>query len=383
MKHRLLKTIILLLTLLMLFSLMNRFHFITDYVLYTFYIITIFYGFFLVVIKPRLYTYKAFLPYVVILCANFVALIANPSFSALQYMIVKFGLLSISMGGIYYYRDYFIDQFPKILKNGLLLTLALSVILEPSLLGVAEGYAGIFGTRNELGLVAAMAFGLILIEKSFSKRNILLLIFTIILVLLSTSRAAVVGVLVGFLIAGFSWRKILALGIVALASLYIVSDLHIISGLDRLSAESATAGRDQEFFYGLATFQQYPWFGWGLDKYAFIDESVVPLFLLEQHFVLNPHNSYLAMYIQYGAVLATLIFIMLLYFSGKVLFNTKIDKNIRFMLSFILVNAIVESYLFSISGLPGFLFWFYLGLGLTVLSDLKKEQHKAYNHNAK
>lgn len=381
MKHRLLKTIIVMLSLLMLFSLMNRFHSITDYVLYSFYFVTIFYGLFLIVIKPTLYAQKAFIPYLVILCVNISALIANPSFIALQYMVVKFGLLSISMGGIYYYRNYFIDQFPKILKNSLLFTLGLSVLLEPGLLDGAEGYHGIFGTRNELGLVAAMAFGLILIEKRFSKINIVLLIFTILLVLLSTSRAAVVGVMVGFLIAGFSWRKILALGIVALSSLYIVSDFHIISGLNRLSVESATAGRDQEFFYGLATFQQHPWIGWGLEKYAFIDESVVPLFLLQNQFVLNPHNSYLAMFIQYGAVLATLIFIMLLYFSGKVLLNTNVDKNIRFMLLFILVNAIVESYLFSISGLPGFLFWFYLGLGLMALVDLKREQYKRHSYH--
>lgn len=376
MKHRILKKFIVLLSFLMLFALMNRFHFITDYVLYSVYIVTIFYGFFLISIKPKLYVQKAFIPYVLLLFANLIALIANPSFESLQYMVVKFGLFSISMAAIYYYRDYFIDQFPMILKNTLLFTLILSVLLEPNLFGVVEGYKGIFGSRNELGLVAAMAFGLILIEKRFSKINIVLLLFTILLVLLSTSRAAVVGVMVGFLIAGFSWRKILPLGIVALASLYIISDLHVMSGLDRFSTESATAGRDQEFIYGLATFQQHPWIGWGLNKYAFIDESVVPLFLLQNQFNLNPHNSYLAMFIQYGAILATLIFIMMLYSSGKILLNTQIDKNIRFMLSFILVNAIVESYLFSISGLPGFLFWFYLGLGLMVLSDLQKEQYK-------
>jgi len=319
MKHIFVRHSIVAITILMIFALMNRFHFITDNLLYGLYLLVIVYGFFFLLKKPQVYFNKAFLPYLFILLINIVALLFNPSAASVQYMVVKFGLLSISMAGIYYYRDYFVEKFPRVLKNSLLFTLFLSVLLEPHIFGVYEGYKGIFGTRNELGLIASMAFGMILIERNFTKLNLFLLGFTSLLVLLSTSRAAIVGMVIAFIIAGFSWRKVLPLLLISLMGMYAISHFKIQSGLSRFESGHLAAGRDEEFLYGLATFQKKPLVGWGLDKYAFIDEKVVPAAIMKKNFVLNPHNSYVGVYIQYGSIFATMILGMLIYFSSKIL----------------------------------------------------------------
>lgn len=378
MKHIFVRHSIVAITILMIFALMNRFHFITDNLLYGLYLLVIVYGFFFLLKKPEIYFKKAFLPYLFILLINIVALLFNPSAASVQYMVVKFGLLSISMAGIYYYRDYFVEKFPRILKNSLLFTLVLSIVLVPGIFGNYQGYNGIFGTRNELGLVAALVFGMILIERNFTKLNLFLLIFTSLLVLVSSSRAAIVGMVIAFMFAGFSWRRVLPIVMVAAAGMYMISHFKIESGLDRFASSEITSGRDLEFLYGLETWKQHPWIGWGLDKYAFIDQKVIPAEIMKKHFVVNPHNSYLGMYIQYGAPLATLILGMLVYFTGKVLLRKKMDKNIKLILLFTAINGIVETYIFGISGLPGFLFWFYLGLGLMVISDQKSKRKKAF-----
>jgi len=54
------------------------------------------------------------------------------------------------------------------------------------------------------------------------------------------------------------------------------------------------------------------------------------------------------------------------------------DKNIKLILLFTSINGMVETYIFGISGLPGFLFWFYLGLGLMVISDQKAKRKKVF-----
>lgn len=365
------KFIISSIVILMIFTLSSFFGRIPHLILYSIFIFGIGYGFILLLTKKDSFFQKSFFVFYFMIVINFISLLLVPSFESLQYAIVKFGLFSLMIGATLNYRDYFIKEFPSLFKKFMLLSLFISILFYPNIFGDGTGYKGIFGTRNELGLIASLTFAIVLLEKKFTKLNILILIFCLLLVLLSTSRASIIGIIISFIFAGFSWKKVFGVSLLASIILYLSTFWGIKSGLDRLNSEDITSGRYWEVQYGIETIMKEPLTGWGLDKYAFIDKDVVSIYHLAQSFVLNPHNSYIGGFTQYGLIFGTLIFILIFYYVIKVLFSKYVDNFIKMIISFTLINGIVETYLFSISGLPGFLFWFYLVIGVYKHNELK------------
>ena len=118
-----------------------------------------------------------------------------------------------------------------------------------------------------------------------------------------------------------------------------------------------------QYHYAYETLLQKPLFGFGLDKYAYINPELVPYYL--KGYVMGAHNGYLAILVQYGIVFGLVVIGLIVYQTTQ--FYLKIDKEDSVELSYlyIIFYAIIASfYETMMTGINEFhtvLFWFSFG----------------------
>ena len=152
----------------------------------------------------------------------------------------------------------------------------------------------------------------------------------------------------------------------------IASGYGFHTGLDRIiasehSEEGMLSGRPMEWLYAYETFLEAPLTGHGLNNYAYISEQVLVrhgVFKIDPNFAANPHNSFMAVSIQYGAVFAGFIIAMLLFHIYKAHKHNCPKKSVYFAIVYSFFAASIESYLFGVSAFEGFIFWSVLPLCL-------------------
>ena len=108
-----------------------------------------------------------------------------------------------------------------------------------------------------------------------------------------------------------------------------------------------------------------PFTGWGLDKYAFIDISVVPYYL--RGVIVGAHNGYLAILVQYGALFSVGVFYIIITKSYNLLNyfrKTRIGYTAiySFIIIYTLLAAIYESLMTGINEFHTVMLWFSLAL---------------------
>ncbi len=333
--------------------------------------------------NPKLFLHKAFIVFAIITLATLIYfLIFDPTVTGFQYLAartVTFALIAIC---IYYYHEYLIENFSKILIWFGFFFLLYGLLTNHNFGG---RYSGPFWNPNSLGWISSLLFGLTLFEFEKGRKKYFLLAFFLALALMSGSRAAFGGIVLAFLIRGQIFTKnilyFIAMIVLLLIAQKIASQYGFHTGLERLISSESTkqgllSGREFEWIYSIEAILKHPISGYGLDHYAHIPDEILMkhgVFRIDKGFAANPHNSFLAVMIQYGLVFGTFIMATLLYYIGKIFINKCPKKSLQFMTLYSFLSAGIESYLFGVSGFEGFTFWVALPLCLMAIYTYKKK----------
>ena len=284
-------------------------------------------------------------------------------FEAFKYLIargIQFSIISVS---IFYHFEFYRSKFPDLIINLIFFILIIGFFINPHIF--SGRYSGIIWNPNMLSSFVVIAFAFLFLKKDRKTNFQIFMLFVFILIALASgSRGALVAITIAFLIKySFSPRN-MVYGIIAIISYFIVLNFQIDPSLNRFSDQSLLNDRILQFQYAIASIKNKLFIGYGLDKYAYIDKSLVPYFLKGQ--IIGAHNGYLAILTQYGIVFGgTVIFIIFQKSYNVISFFRNSDDNERVYLFIIIYTLIAASYESLMTGINEFntiLFWFSLAI---------------------
>jgi O-antigen ligase len=119
-----------------------------------------------------------------------------------------------------------------------------------------------------------------------------------------------------------------------------------------------------QFEYAYLSIQEKLFTGYGLDKYAYIDKSLVPIYLKDK--IIGAHNGYLAIFTQYGVIFGSVMLFLIFrkslqaysYFKSK----NSFERGYWFIIFYTLIASIYESLMTGINEFNTILFWFSLAI---------------------
>jgi len=206
--------------------------------------------------------------------------------------------------------------------------------------------------------------------------QILIILFTLLIsALASGSRGSLVAIILVFLLKyGFTLRNIIY-GLLALGIFLVVLSINLETSLNRFAENSMFNDRILQFEYAYLSIQEKLFTGYGLDKYAYIDKSLVPRYLKDK--IIGAHNGYLAILAQYGIIFGSVILFLIFrkslqaysYFKNKKSF----ERVYLFIILYVLIASIYESLITGINEFSTILFWFSLSI-LSYSMFLKKNE---------
>ena len=283
---------------------------------------------------------------------------------ALKYLLargVQFSIISVS---IYHHYEYYSDKFFTHLVYLIFIIVTIGIIINPHLFSAR--YMGIMWNPNALASFTTIGFAVLLLKNRDKTNFEFFLLFLFLIISIATgSRGVLVGVVLAFVIRyGFSFRNILYT-VIGIITFLLIINLNFDTSLNRFGANSLLNDRWIQFYYAFETFLQKPYSGWGLDKYAFIDKSIIPYYL--RGVIIGAHNGYLAILVQYGALFSTLIFYIIFSKSYSLLNyfrKTRVGYTAiySFIIIYTLVASIYESLMTGINEFHTILFWFSLAI---------------------
>ena len=296
---------------------------------------------------------------------------------AIKYLLargVQFSLIAFS---IYYNYSYYSRTLFIHLSYVIMAVIVLGFINDPNIF--SGRYSGLIWNPNLFGAYCCLAFGMLLLDEG-KKNNFFyfMLVTFFIMCLASGSRAVIVGLTIAFFLKfGFSLRNILYSIIILIMFVFIINfDLN--TSFNRIYSQSLLEDRILQFEYGLKTFYSKFWTGYGLDKYSYIEKSLVPEHL--QGPIKGAHNGYLALLSQYGVIFGFIILFIIIFKAFSVCFRFLYNRNISrvyiFIIIFGLVAALYESLITGINMFHTILFWFSLSF-LSFSSYINTDEYKS------
>ena len=310
--------------------------------------------------------HKAFLFLLIINLINLLYFIFFHSifdYDAIKFMISKglqFSIISVSIYFNYeYYKDKFLDHIVYLVFG----IVVLSFLLDPYIF--SGRYMGIIWNENMLAAFTITAFSILLLKNN--KRNNLdyIMLFSFVVISLSTgSRLVLVALALVFLMKyGFSLRNIIYTVLSLIITLVIVS-YKLDTSLNRFVSQSLFNDRIFQYQYAYETLLKKPFFGYGLDKYAYIDLSLVPAYVFQTHSVIGAHNGYLAFLTQYGILFGGVVIFIIFKISFQIYFyfrnNIGYERIYLFIIIYTLIASLFEVFMTGINDFNTILFWFSL-----------------------
>ena len=152
-------------------------------------------------------------------------------------------------------------------------------------------------------------------------------------------------------------------------------NIDLETSVNRFAAQGLLGDRVIQLKYAYHTLMQRPFFGFGLDKYAYIEPQIVPYYL--KNIIIGAHNGYLAILIQYGVIFGTLIlFVIFNKFTQIVVLYrhlSDVEKAYFYIIVYAFFASIYETLITGINEFHTILFW----IALAFLSYFKfKTQHE-------
>jgi hypothetical protein len=319
--------------------------------------------------------HKAFLFFLIINCINLLYFLLFHSISdyeAIKYIIARglqFSIISVS---IYFNYEYYKEKFLSHVVYIIFGVIIISLFVYPNIF--SGRYSGIIWNENMLAAFTITAFSILLLKNNKRTNLDYIMLFTFIIISLSTgSRLVLVALGLVFLMKyGFSPRNIFYAVFSLVLTLIIVS-YNLDTSINRFVSQSLFDDRIFQYQYAYETIINKPMFGYGLDKYAYIDLSLVPNYV-KIVTVMGAHNGYLAFLTQYGIIFGGIVLFiifkksiqLLLYFRKRESF----ERTFLFILIYTLVASMFETLMTGINEFNTILFW----LSLSILSYSKYKQ---------
>jgi O-antigen ligase len=319
--------------------------------------------------------HKAFLFFLII---NFINLLyfllfhSISDYAAFKFMIARglqFSIISVS---IYFNYEYYKEKFLNHIVYLVFGIIVFSFLLDPFIF--SGRYSGIIWNPNMLSSFCVTAFSILLLDNKKRTNFDYFILYSLLLFAISTgSRLALVAIgLVLLMKFGFSARNIIYAVFSLVISFFIVS-VNLDTSINRFVAQSLFNDRVLQYQYAYETFINKPLFGYGLDKYAYIDLSLVPAYL--KFTIMGSHNGYLAFLTQYGIIFGGIVIFIILKKSLQFLLyfrkRESSEKTFLFILIYTLLASLFEALMTGINEFNTILFL--LSLAFLSYSKFKEE----------
>ncbi|CAI8239027.1 MAG: Uncharacterised protein [Cryomorphaceae bacterium] len=338
------------------------------------------FSFFLIInpaqIKNILF-HKAFSFFLILNLMNllyFLLFHAISDYEAIKYIIARglqFSIISVS---IYFNYEYYKEKFLKHIVYLVFGIVVFSFLLDPFIL--SGRYSGIIWNPNMLSSFCVTAFSILLLDNKKRTNIDYFILSSLLLIAVSTgSRLALIAIVLVLLMKyGFSARNIIY-AVISLLISFIIISINLDTSLNRFASQSLFNDRILQYQYAYQTLVNKPLFGYGLDKYAFIDMSLVPTYL--KHTIMGAHNGYLAILAQCGILFGGIFLFIVLKKSLQVFLYFKSRKSFERAFLFIIIYTLLASFFETLmTGINEFntiLFW----ISLSILSYSKFEEENA------
>jgi len=282
-------------------------------------------------------------------------------FEAIKYMLargVQFSLISFS---VFYNYEYFKNKFLKHLTYIIFGVIVISLVSHPNIF--SGRYSGILWNPNALASFSVIGFSALFFNYKKKTNFDYFLLFIFLVISLSTgSRGVVIAIpLAFFLKYKFSFINI-AYAFLAIFAYILIISIQLDTSLNRFADQSLFNDRLLQYHYAFETFLQKPFFGFGLDKYAFINPDIIPDSL--SGYIMSAHNGYLAILVQYGFFFGFLI-LGIIFRKSFLFFNNDSlkypeNKFYTYLIAYTLIASVYETLLTGINEFQTILFWFAL-----------------------
>ena len=298
-------------------------------------------------------------------------------FDAIKFMIsrgIQFSIISVSIYFNYeYYKDKFLDHIIYLVFG----IVIISFFLDPFIF--SGRYMGIIWNENMLAAFTITAFSILLLKNKKQTNFDYFVLFTFLLISLSTgSRLVLVALVLVFIMKyGFSLRNIIYTVLSLVITLIIIS-YNLDTSLNRFVSQSLFNDRVFQYQYAYETLLKKLFLGYGLDKYAYIDLDLVPDYVFQTHSVIGAHNGYLAFLTQYGIIFGGVVLFIIFKKSLQVYYyfrkSTEFERVYIFIIIYTLLASLFEVFMTGINDFNTILFWF-------SLSFLSYSKYKQLNEN--
>ena len=293
---------------------------------------------------------------------------------ALEYMLARGVLFSVISFSIYFHYDYYKSKFLDHFVYLIFAIVLLSVVLNPYIF--SGRYSGIIWNPNMFSSLAVIAFAVLFLKNKVKSNFDYVMLFSFFLMaLVSGSRGSLVAIILVYLLKyGFSFRNLLY-GVIAFAFTFAISSINLDTSLNRFVEQSMFNDRILQYEYAILSIKHKLFVGYGLDKYAYINKSLVPIFLKGK--IIGAHNGYLAILTQYGIIFGGLMLYIIFQQSYKVISffrnSLEYERVYLFIIIYTLIASLYETLITGINEFQTILFWF----ALAFLSYSKFNQENA------
>jgi O-antigen ligase len=282
-------------------------------------------------------------------------------FAALKYMLARGMQFSIISFSVYYNFEYYKNKFLEHLTYIIFGVIIISLVTNPNIF--SGRYGGIIWNPNMLASFTVIGFSALLLNSKKKTNFDYFLLFIFLIISLATgSRGILVGIPLVFVFKfGFSLRNLIYALLAGITYMVIIT-MHLDTSLNRFAEQSLFNDRLFQYQYAYETFMLKPFIGHGLDKYAYIDLSLVSDYVKTRN--MGAHNGYLALLVQYGFMFGSLILGII--FSKSFLFFNKANlknpenKFYIYLIVYTLLAAVYEAFITGINEFQTILFWFAL-----------------------
>ena len=276
---------------------------------------------------------------------------------AVKYMLARLGQFSIISFAVYYNLEYYRDRFLEHLAYIIFGVIAISLLTNPNIF--LGRYSGIIWNPNALASFSIIGFSALFFNVKKKTNFDYFLLFIFLVISLSTgSRGFLLGISLAFIFKyGFTTRNI-AYALFSVLIYLVFINIQLETSINRFAEQSLFNDRLLQYYYAYETFMLKPFFGFGLDKYAFISPDLTKANL---H---GSHNGYLAILVQYGFLFGFLILGIIFhksfsFFTKEALINPK-NKFYIYIITYTLLASVYETFLTGINEFQTILFWFSL-----------------------
>ena len=336
---------------------------------------------FILLISPKqlkiILFHKAFLFLLIINLLNllyFLLFHSVSDFAAIKYLMARSVQFSMIASSIYFNYEYYKDKFLQHLVYIIFGVVIFGLIFEPNLF--TGRYSGIIWNPNMFASLVILAFAVLFLKDERRTTFDYFILFTLLVsAIASGSRGALVGITFVFVFKYGITLKNMIYGFVALLISFFILSINLETSLNRFAEQGLFSDRLLQFKYAYLTIKENLIAGNGLDKYSYIDKSLVPIYLKDQ--IIGAHNGYLSILAQYGLIFGGLILFIIFrkslecfsFFKNR----NRFERVYLYIILYTLLASIYESLMTGINEFNTILFW----LSLSLLSYTKfREQHE-------